>query len=691
MPITILLAKNKKSDSQLTKIDYLFFIENKGQWHNDVLYLCRMSGLDAWITKYGVNYTFYKVEQNKVTEFCTLKNKSEDFENQTLLGHRILFELENSNPNPVREGKKQIETYYNYFIGNDETKHATYVGLYKEAWVKNVYEGIDIRYYFDEGRLRYDFVVQPYADISQIRFKLRGQDKIYTKGETQLCFTTRFGEASLSDLCTYQDNHIIPSKFIRNGETWQFFLSDYDRTKLVVIDPLVYSTYIGGNDFDHGKDIFVDGSGCVYVTGISRSADYDITPGVFQTAFQGEMDVFVTKLNAAGNKIEFSTYIGGERFDESSGIFVDGSGCVYIAGWTYSSNYDVTPGAFQKKSGGYMDVFITKFNATGSSLVYSTYIGGNNDDKGAGMFVDNSGCVYITGYTLSPDYDVTPGAFQTTHGEEEDVFVTKINATGSSLVYSTYIGGGSRDYGTDIFVDNSGCVYITGYTLSLDYDITPGAFQTTNQKYDDVFVTKLNPTGTALIYSTYIGGNNSDKGNAIFVDGSGCAYVTGYTYSTNYDVTQKVFQATSEPHSNIFVTKLNATGSSLVYSTYIGGNNEDVANDIFVDGNGCAYITGYTKSTNYDITTDAFQSKNGGGELEDAFITKLNPTGTALMYSTYIGGSNSDQGNAIFVDSNGCVYITGYTYSTDYDITPGAFQTKSGGDKEIFVTKLKLS
>ncbi|MDW8347507.1 MAG: SBBP repeat-containing protein [Bacteroidia bacterium] len=622
MHVYVVFAQGSQdAQNKLAKIDRLFFIENKGQWHDDVLYLCRMGGLDAWITKYGVNYTFYKIERDKTAEFSRAdmpKSKFDhDPENEILLGHRVLFELENHNPNPVREGKMQLEGYYNYFIGNDETKHATYVGLYKEAVVKNVYEGIDIRYYFDKGNLRYDFVVQPYADISQIKFKLRGQYSAYTKGESQLCFATRFGEIAMADLYTYQGSHTIQSKFIKNNDFWQISLDIYDRSKALVIDPLIYSTYIGGSNSDLGECIAVDGSGSAYVTGRTTSTNYDITAGAFQTTNAGSWDVFVTKLNASGSGLVYSTYIGGSYQDRGYSIAVDGSGCAYVTGYTQSFDYDVTAGAFKttKAGGGTYDVFVTKLNALGSVLVYSTYIGGVSDDIGYSIAVDGSECAYVTGETWSTGYHVTTGAFQTTHGGgTHDVFVTKLNASGSGLVYSTYIGGSSSDYGRGIAVDGSGSAYVTGFTGSTNYDVTAGAFQTTNGGGWDVFVTKLNASGSSLVYSTYIGGSSGDYGYGIAVDGSGYAYITGGTYSTtDYDIIP------------------------------------------------------------YDITPCTYQSTHGGGD-EDLFVTVVSPGGTYLAYSTYLGGTGHEEPGGITLDNSGYVYVCGYT-GEGYPTTPGAFQT----------------
>jgi len=601
------------------------FIENKGQWHPDVLYLCRLGGLDAWITKWGVSYTFFKLEEKPSAQarepFLHEKFGRRQVE---LIGHRVLMKLRGCAAHPQREGRERLEGYYNYLIGNDPTRHATYVRRYKEAWVKGVYAGIDMRYYLEGGRLRYDWVVEPGGDPSQIVFGLEGSEKTYIDSEGRLVFTTRFGEVKLAELRVYQGDREIGGRFIERPGGWGIAVGSYDPTQLLVIDPLVYSTYIGGSSADRGTAIAVDGSGNAYVTGATNSPDYDVTPGAFQTT-----------------------------------------------------------------KGGYADVFVTKLNATGTALVYSTYIGGFIDDYGTAIAVDESGNAYVTGYTWSTDYDVTPGAFQTTKStttlSETDVFVTKLNATGTALVYSTYIGGISDDRGNAIAVDGSGNAYVTGYTESTDYDVTPGAFQTTKGGGRDVFVTKLNATGTALVYSTYIGGSASDEGYGIAVDGSGNAYVTGYAGS-GYDVTPGAFQTTYRGNLDVFVTKLNATGTALVYSTYIGGSGRDEGYAIAVDGNGNAYVTGETSSTDYDVTPGAFQTTNGGGR--DVFVTKLNATGTALVYSTYIGGSSSEEGYAIAVDGSGNAYVTGETSSTDYDVTQGALQTTKGGYSDVFVTKV---
>ncbi|MCS7076778.1 MAG: SBBP repeat-containing protein [Bacteroidia bacterium] len=683
-------AQNENAQNVLAKTDRLFFIENKGQWHSDVLYLCRMRGLDAWITKYGVNYTFYKIERSKNDDFSRmLKNEFEqDYQNDIMYGHRVLFELENCNHNPWYEGKMQLEGYHNYFIGNEPTKYASYVGLYKEVWIKNVYNGIDIRYYFDNGRLRYDFWVQPYANPSQIKFSLRGQNEVYIKNDSQLCFTTRFGEVYLADLHTYQDRYTVQSKFTKNSDSWYIALGEYDKSKVLVIDPLIYSTYIGGGGNDFGYDIAVDAFGNAHITGNTLSSNYDTTPGAFQITNGGGSDVLVTKINSTGTGLIFSTYIGGSGADTGRSISIDAAGNIYITGLTTSANYDFTPGALQTVNAGAADAFVTKLDVTGSTLLYSTYLGGSTNDYGYGIAVDASGNAYITGYTQSGDYYTTTGAFQTTNGGINDIFVTKLNSTGTGIIYSTYIGGSGIDEAYGIALDGLDNAYITGRTLSTNYDVTTGAFQTSNGGGTDTYITALNATGTSLIYSTYLGGSGIEWGYAIAVDAGGNAYVTGYTSSADYDVTTGAFQSTSAGGDDIFVTKINSTGTGLIYSTYIGGSSDDRGLGLAVDGTGGVYITGRTNSSDYDVTASAFQPVFSGGAATDVFVTRLSPSGTVLLYSTYIGGGSSEAGNSIAIDGNGSAYITGQSQSTDYDITAGVFQTNNEGSNDIIISKI---
>ncbi|MFH1374826.1 MAG: SBBP repeat-containing protein [bacterium] len=377
---------------------------------------------------------------------------------------------------------------------------------------------------------------------------------------------------------------------------------------------LVYSTYLGGSDGDHGRGITVDASGAVYVTGSTGSTDFP-TENPYQTD-QGKSDVFVTKLGSSGNSLVYSTYLGGSDTDNGSNIAVDASGAAYVTGRTESTNFP-TENPFQTNLRGYSDAFVTKLSSSGNNLVYSTYLGGSIDERGYGIAVDASGAAYVTGEVKWSTSFPTENPYQANLLGHTDAFVTKLSNSGSSLVYSTYLGGSNGDLGYGIAVDASGAAYVTGKTLSPDFP-TENPYQSPPGDFNpDAFVTKLSSSGSSLVYSTYFGGSSVDEGHGIAVDASGVAYVTGTTLSTDFP-TENPFQ-TYQGHFDVFVTKLGSAGSSLVYSTYLGGSNSDLGYGIAVDASGAAYVTGQTYSTDFP-TENPYQTDQNS---YDAFIAKF--------------------------------------------------------------------
>ena len=364
---------------------------------------------------------------------------------------------------------------------------------------------------------------------------------------------------------------------------------------------------------------------------------------------------------------------------------------------------DLSPIAYQEINGGRKPVgcayrlfgsFELGFELTGNYLedipliidpilTYASYLGGSLSDIGRGIAVDTEGCAYVTGTTTSVDFPVTPGAFQTTLRGSQDAFVTKYASNGGSLIYSTYLGGSNIETDNSISLDTEGCAYITGRTLSADFPITPGAFQTTG---GSIYVTKIAPDGGSLIYSTFLGVGESGTAYGIAVDSQGHAYVTGSTPNLNFPVTPGAFQTTKFGFESGFITKFSPDGGSLIYSTFLEGSGQDVINDIAVDAQGYAYVTGLTGSTDFPVTPGAFQTTSTGGS---AFITKLALDGSSLIYSTYLSGSSISDGYSISVDSFGNACVTGHTNSNGFPVTPGAFQTVyPGGTLSTFVSKL---
>ncbi|MBF0457671.1 MAG: SBBP repeat-containing protein [Nitrospirae bacterium] len=552
-------------------------------------------------------------------------------------------------------GVDELPGSSNYFIGNDPEKWRTNVPAYEKVRYEEIYHGIDLVVYGNQRQIEYDFVVGPHADYKQIAFQVNGAKRLSVDKDGSLIIASKGGSKMLMHKpLVYQETDGLRQEVrgrysVSKGNRVSFNVAAYDKTKALVIDPtLAYSTYLGGSGSyggDYGYRIAVDSSGSAYVTGVTGSTDFPTTSGAFQASLK----------SAYGN------------------------------------------------------VFITKLNSSGTGLVYSAYLGGSGStsygDYGYGIAVDSSGSAYVTGVATSLNFPTTSGAFQTTlknsHG---NAFITKLNSSGTALLFSTYLGGtGYGDFGYGIAVDSSGSAYVTGVTGSTDFPTTSGAFQTSlKTSHGNVFITKLNSSGTALLFSTYVGGSGyGDSGYGIAVDSSGSAYVTGVTSSSDFPTTSGAFQASlKSSYGNAFITKINSSGTGLVFSTFIGGSGSsggygDSGHGVAVDSSGNAYVTGYSLSANFPTTTGAFQTtlKSSYG---NAFIAKLNSSGTALLFSTYLGGGgnsgNGDTGSSIAIDSSGNAYVTGYTYSSDFPTTTGAFQTSlKSSYGNAFITKLNSS
>jgi hypothetical protein len=533
-----------------------------------------------------------------------------------------------ANPEPRVKGLEELPGKTNYFIGNDPALWRANVPTYGKVRYEGLYAGIDLIYYSHRGHLEYDFVVRSGADPSAIVLGFKGADRLEVTDQGDLVLHTGAGAVRQRKPVMYQEvdgvRKEIPGGYVlADKHQVRFRVAAYDTRQALVIDPILfYSTSLGGSGDDAGLRLAVDAAGNAYVTGSTNSSDFPTTAGAGQTTLASTGDAFVTKLNP-----------------------------------------------------------------TGSGIVYSTYLGGSGQEDGLGIAVDAAGNAYVTGLTDSSDFPTTAAAVQPTFAGVADAFVTKLDPTGSALVYSTTLGGSGFDRGFGIAVDASGNAYVMGLTNSVDFPTTAGAVQPTLAGgWFDAFVTKLNPTGSALVYSTFHGGDGFDCSFGIAVDAAGSAYVTGLTDSRNFPTTAGAFQTTIGGSSDAFVTKLNPAGSALVYSTYLGGSGQDEGLGIAVDRADSAYVTGRTGSANFPTTVGAFRTTIGGPG--DAFVTKLNPAGSALVYSTAVGGSDFDRGFGIAVDAAGSAYVTGETFSSDFPTTAGAFQTTFAGVEDVFVTKV---
>ena len=519
----------------------------------------------------------------------------------------------------------QLPSNTNYFIGSDPLQWHTGVPNYQKILAKNIYPGIDLVYYGTNSRLEHDFIVAPGVDYHQIAFSLTGQHDLTLDENGNISIGEGDQQLHLNAPTTYQqgshDKHTIPSEFRLNGNT---------------VTVAITGTY------DATKPLIIDPT------------------------------------------LVYSTYLGGSSDEFGRKIATDSSGNAYIAGQTKSSNFP-TASPYQGSFGGTEDAFVTKLNASGTALVYSTYLGGSGTDQAIGLTIDSSGNAYIVGNTDSTDFP-TASPYQAANAGTQDAFVAKLNAAGSALTYSTYLGGSLSENGRMIAVDSSDNAYVTGSTQSSDYP-TASPYQATNtgSPNSDAFLTKFNPAGSALVFSTYLGGVGSDFGDGLAVNTFGNAYVVGYTDSTDFP-TFIPYQAANAGDNDVFITKFDPGGSSLSYSTYFGGSGTDFARGLAIDSTDNAYLTGLTNSTNYPTLT-AFQSINAGGY--DAFVTKLDAGGSP-SFSTYLGGSADDQGLAIAINTSGEAFVGGLTGSSDFP-TLLPYQSTKGASDDAFVAKLNAA
>jgi hypothetical protein len=728
----------------------LSFEANEGQTDSSVQFLTRGRGHQLFLTPSEAVLAL-RTGEAKAEGQADDATQGKPFSNPSAPSHSVVrMTFDGANPQAEVVGLDQLPGIVNYFIGDDPSKWRTHIPTYQKVAYTNIYPGIDLVYYGNQGQLEYDLIVAPGADPNLIRLLFDGAetvevdpatgDLVLTLSEPSANSALRTEHSAIAASATlhlhkpvvYQRNeqgekHLLAGTYVLlaseassprpasealgSTETPHvaFQVASYDTSQPLIIDPVLsWATYLGGSSGEAGSGIAVDQAGQAYMTGTTNTpgSGFPGTAGsLIQSTLGGFNDAFVTKLNTAGTAILYSTYLGGSAFDGGTAIAVDQAGQAYVTGSTDTpgSGFPGTAGSLiQSTYAGGADAFVAKLNAAGTALVYSTYLGGSGNDRGLEIAVDPAGQAYVTGDTDTPGsgFPGTAGSLiqSTFAGGFDDAFVTKLNAAGTSLVYSTYLGGSGFDAGSGITVDQAGNAYVTGFTDTpgSGFPGTAGSLiQSTYAGGADAFVAKLNAAGTALLYSTYLGGSGDDFGSGIAVDQVGQAYVTGSTArpGSGFPGTAgSLIQNTLGMFRDAFVTKLNAAGTALVYSTYLGGSGEDAGTAIAVDQAGQAYVTGVAGFGFPGTAGSPIQSTFAGpGRSGDAFVTKLNAAGTALLYSTYLGGVGFDAGSGIAVDQAGNAYVTGNTDTpgSGFPGTAGSIiQSTNGGDRDAFVAKI---
>jgi uncharacterized repeat protein (TIGR01451 family) len=602
-------------------------------------------------------------------------------------------------------GTKRVPGVTNYLIGRDPKNWHTGIHSFAGVRYRNAYPGVDLLWHGANGKLEYDYVVAPGADPSRIRLGLVGAKSVTVNSKGNLAI--RVGSSTLNQQAPviYQTvdgkRRLVSGRFeLGTNATIGFRIGSYDHSLPLTIDPLLYSSYLGGSLTDIGLSIAVDSANNTYVAGQVSSTNFP-TVNPFQAACDActssVPDAFVSKLNPSGTALIYSTYLGGSGSagslngtEAGRGIAVDSAGDAFVVGGTNSTDFPTTPGAYiSSESAVNPYAFVTKLNPAGNGLVYSTYLGATGNAAGSGAFgvaLDSAGEAYVTGNTLNTNFP-TVSPFQANRGTSgtnaTDAFVAKFNASGSGLVFSSFLGGGLTDQGQGIAVDSAGNAYVTGLTNSTDFP-TSSPFQSSLGGTQDAFLTEVSPSG-ALISSSYFGGSGSESGNAIAVDASGNVYLTGSTGSTNLP-TKNPFQPANGGGTDAFIAKFNPGLTTLAYSSYLGGTATDAGNGIAVDSAGNAYVGGNAGNSSFP-TLQSLQSFGGGSA--DGFVTEVGPSGSRV-YSTFLGGNATDNIDALAVDSSGNALVTGAESSTNFPVV-NPIESSNHSSTDAFVSDISIS
>lgn len=728
------------------------FEANHGQAESEVKFLSRGRGYTLFLTSHEAVLVlaqpsaFGKEDAAKSSgmHFQDRQNgRREALRNQKFSVLRLQFA--GANANPAIEGVDELSGKSNYFMGNDSSKWHTDIPNFSKVMYRDIYPGIDLVFYGSkEGELEYDFIVSPGADPKVINVKFEGADKIGKDQNGDLILYIPGGELRQHKPNVFQESDAVKEMIegqylLKDSGLAGFNIASYKMTRPLVIDPVLsYSTYFGGSNgsgvsaggpgLDYGTCIVVDVQNSIYLGGIADPVNF---PGVRlgpNNPFVQNFTFFVTKINPATSTVIYSVYFGSSYRNDILDIAVDALGNVYAAGAMDGRDYPVTSNAFQSVAnvagfaGG--QAVVTKIGPSGNSLLYSSYLGGTGSLNGAvAIAVDALGNAYVAGFTNSLDFpgspqssirSSNPNAVQSANrGGGSDAFLVEISQSGTSVMtvdYFTYIGGSGYDDVYGIAIDSSGNAYIVGATNSADFplagtpiqsSLAPCTLGSCNQYSGDTFISKINTNAispaTALVYSTYLGGNGDDRGSDIAIDGAGNAYITGETESTNFAVVNALQNTLGGPCTipfafepcvdmDAFVAKINPVGSALLYSTYLGGTEFDYGNAIAVDSYGSAYVAGQTWSSDFH-SVSAIQPVSGGfaNNPGDAFITQINPQGNSTYFSTYLGGSGVDDAFGIVLGPTGVMYVTGQTSSTNFPMAGNPVQPTLNGTNDAYV------
>jgi len=645
----------------------LYFIPNQGQVHEKAKFYARTPRYVLWVTEEGLVFDSFSGQgvEDRVKPIPRAPGRTlrKTNDSQVREVSRLVFLGANPNPGivPVELTRHQV----NYYKGNNTAQWHTGIQTSKAVLYKGIYPGIDLKIYGKENQLEYDWIIKPGGNPGDIFFQYWDVKASHLDNKGNLVIKTSLGELVHQKPISYQ---LIKGKKldIRSGfkcinkNIYTFTVPDYNRVYELVIDPVVtleYSTYLGGSSYEYYAAGAVDNTGHIYMSGRTSSVDFP-TQNAHQSTKLNGYDAFVTKFTTDGSGLIFSTYLGGNNDDRGQRVAISPGGDIYLSGYTNSTNFPAT----NTLTGDY-DAFCCRFDADGNFLG-GRLVGGSGKEDNSTIALDPFNHVYIIGGTFSSNFPLK-NPYQNVKMGNQDAYLCKFDPGLTGIEYSTYLGGPGGDEGaSEIVVDGSGYIYLEGITSSTGFPLKNAWQNTFAGGNFDVFICKMKPDGSDLVFSTYLGGSGTDYAHGIAVDDTGAIYAGGDTYSSNFPV-KSPYQGTRKGNPDSFVSKFSPDGSELIYSTYLGGSNINYYGFMTADREGHIYISGSTSSPDFPMV-NPYQSSLAGGL--DAFLSILDKDGSKLLYSTYFGGMGGDHIANIFLDPNGNVYVAGVTYSSNFPI-----------------------
>jgi hypothetical protein len=645
------------------------FIENRGQLDAAVLYYSMVDGATIYFTREAIVFDLFETDSGAGTR----------------RGGAIWFYLEQATEPGRIEAGDRLPGVYNFLHGDDPSRWLTQVPVYARLAYASPWPGVDLVFRPCQGGLEYRLEGGPATAPLPLDFRYAGAEAIEEIGPGLTRLVSGFG--SLMDARP------------QGRDAWGTILVAGPTAQGSAQAPgepgrdaalLTWSTYLGSSSPEYGYRVALDPQGRTVISGDTESPSFPTTPGAYDRIFEGEGEAFVTKFDEAGGDLAWSTFLGGSSMDHGDGgLLIDDAGDIFVAGRTSSPDFPNTPGAFDSSYNGFVDAYVARLDGSGGSLDWSTFLGGHVSEQAVAIELDAAGNPIVVGYTSSTDFPTTAGSYQSNLAGGLDVFVTKLKSSGSGLVWSTFVGGSSYDYAYDAALSPEGDVLIAGATSSSNFPTTEGAYDTSSNGAYDGFVSRLNAAGSALQWSTFLGGVDDDHLWTVECNALGEAFVAGETWSTNFPVTPGAFdERFNGGGTDACVAKLDPTGSSLVWSTFLGGSGYDLIETLAFDSAGHLVGAGSTQSDEFPATPNAYDETHNGNF--DACLVILDSASSALLWGSYLGGSNVDYASDIVMNADDVATLAGTVVSTNFPTTLGAYDRTNNGGSDAFACRLDL-